>query len=200
MPTRLHTVLKDRGILAAARVLAILADLTSERFWMKCAKQIFRRQPWIFYKGLPGEKSNRLWNKYSTRRMAPNDRFEMTSSIVSFARRHLGRRRFDRPHRAPPLFEVRLSDIRRFRGPIGRTRFRVTPVSRLRMVLVQTGYQRMDPQTGSLVDVGFDWAGRSGTEWNCSGEVSSLILRTLTPGSQVPAGGLGSSGTRAIHS
>lgn len=60
----------------------------------------------------------------------------------------------------PPLFEVRLSDVRRFTGPAGRHSFRVVPVSRLRIVMVQTGYRRLDPVTGQLVSVAFQEGGR----------------------------------------
>jgi uncharacterized protein DUF1998 len=62
---------------------------------------------------------------------------------------------------APPLFEVRLSDVQTFAGPAGRLTFRVVPVSRLRMVLVQTGYRRLEPVTGAVVPVSFQTAGRS---------------------------------------
>jgi hypothetical protein len=61
---------------------------------------------------------------------------------------------------APPLFEVRAAEVRRFMGPAGRYRFRIVPISRLRMVLVQTGYRRFDPVAGSLVSVAFQAGGR----------------------------------------
>src|SRR5262249_25244254 len=61
----------------------------------------------------------------------------------------------------PPLFEVRLADIRRFRGIAGRHLIRVVPVSRLRMVLVQTGYRRIDPTNGQMVSVAFQSGGRT---------------------------------------
>src|SRR5262249_152737 len=47
-----------------------------------------------------------------------------------------------------------------FHGPAGRVRFRVTPVSRLRMVIAQTGYQRLEPLTAPAVDVSFELSGR----------------------------------------
>ena len=62
---------------------------------------------------------------------------------------------------APPLFEVRLSEVRRFDGPTRRLRFRVVPVSRLRMVMVQLGYRRLDPPNAQPVSVGFQAAGRT---------------------------------------
>lgn len=61
----------------------------------------------------------------------------------------------------PPLFEVRQTDVRRFQGPAGRLSFRVVPVSRLRMVLVQTGYRRLDPAAGAVIPVAFPSGGRN---------------------------------------
>lgn len=59
---------------------------------------------------------------------------------------------------APPHFEVPLSEVVRVPGPSNRITFRVAPVTRLRMVLVQTAYQRMDPAAAQLVPVDFSWA------------------------------------------
>lgn len=60
----------------------------------------------------------------------------------------------------PPLFEVIKNDVKVFVGPGGH-KIRVTPISRLRVVMVQTGYKRID-FTGNTVEVkindGFkDW-------------------------------------------
>jgi hypothetical protein len=55
---------------------------------------------------------------------------------------------------APPLFEVIREEVRSVRGPGGHF-LRVTPVNRLRVVLVQTGYRRApggDPAESSIVD------------------------------------------------
>ena len=62
---------------------------------------------------------------------------------------------------APPLFEVRLSELRRFYGPARRYLLRVVPVSRLRMVMVQIGYRRLDPPNALLVPVSFQSGGRA---------------------------------------
>lgn len=62
---------------------------------------------------------------------------------------------------APPLFEVRLTDVRRFPGPAGRYILRVVPVSRLRMVMAQIGYRRLDPVNGQFVSVAFQSNGRN---------------------------------------
>lgn len=45
---------------------------------------------------------------------------------------------------SPPLFEVSRSQVRSIGSPFG-VRFRITPVNRLRVVMVQTGYRRQDP-------------------------------------------------------
>jgi hypothetical protein len=60
---------------------------------------------------------------------------------------------------SPPMFEVRLADVRRFYGPAHNFPLRVTPVSRLRMVQVQSGYRRVDAQAGLVVPCRFSWAG-----------------------------------------
>ncbi|HZU00587.1 MAG TPA: DUF1998 domain-containing protein [Ktedonobacteraceae bacterium] len=52
---------------------------------------------------------------------------------------------------APPQFEVIRTDVREFPGPNGR-RLRITPVSRLRVVMVQKGYRRLDPLKGEVVE------------------------------------------------
>ncbi|MEV4575083.1 DrmB family protein [Nonomuraea jabiensis] len=56
---------------------------------------------------------------------------------------------------SPPLFEVKQVDVRSVTGPNGRMTFRVTPVSRLRMVMVQTGYRRLNPETGHIIPTSF---------------------------------------------
>jgi hypothetical protein len=85
----------------------------------------------------------------------------------------------------PPLFEVRVSDVRRFTGPDRNYRFRVVPVSRLRMVLVQTGYRRFDPVSGTLVSVAFQAGGRQwypGVELFGEGVYIDLDDLALVPG------------------
>ena len=53
---------------------------------------------------------------------------------------------------APPQFEVVRQDVREYVGP-GNHHLRVTPVSRLRVVMVQKGYRRLDPLQGRVVDI-----------------------------------------------
>ena len=45
---------------------------------------------------------------------------------------------------APPQFEVIRQYVRMIPGPRGRL-LRITPIDRLRVVMVQTGYRRLDP-------------------------------------------------------
>lgn len=54
---------------------------------------------------------------------------------------------------APPQFEVILQDVRTLPLPSGQT-LRVTPVNRLRVVMAQTGYRRLDPES-PVVDIAY---------------------------------------------
>ena len=70
------------------------------------------------------------------------------------------------PVRGPPptsevWFEVVKDKVRQVSGPSGRI-FRVVPITRLRTVIVQKGYRRMDPN-GKLIEVWF--RDRNGEEW-----------------------------------
>jgi len=55
---------------------------------------------------------------------------------------------------APPLFEVIRQDVRQITGPNG-GRLRITPVSRLRVVMVQKGYKRLDPANDFVVPTSY---------------------------------------------
>jgi hypothetical protein len=61
---------------------------------------------------------------------------------------------------SPPLFEVIRDDVRVFAGIENRLRIRVTPVNRLRIVLAQTGYQRVDTVGGRVQSVDFQVGAR----------------------------------------
>lgn len=64
---------------------------------------------------------------------------------------------------APPQFEVIRDQVRILPQPNGH-HLRITPVNRLRVVMVQTGYRRLDPLLGSLVDCVF-YDDRDGRSW-----------------------------------
>jgi hypothetical protein len=55
---------------------------------------------------------------------------------------------------SPTQFEVIRQDVREYTGPGGH-RLRITPISRLRVVMVQTGYRRLDPLQGHIVDISY---------------------------------------------
>ena len=55
---------------------------------------------------------------------------------------------------APPQFEVVRTDVREFPGPDGRL-LRIAPISRLRVVMVQKGYRRLDPIKGKVVECSY---------------------------------------------
>lgn len=162
MPARIHNVLRDRRILGAAGVLHRRGLLDRDGFIEE-----------MRYQGLPEAAVGAIVD-------APWDEVERALSQLlaqeSGLQRPLREEEFERLVRAavsgapavppsqpgaPPLFEVRLSDVRHTYGPAGRVRFRVAPISRLRMVMVQTGYQRVDPQRADVVPVRFDWAGQA---------------------------------------
>lgn len=50
-------------------------------------------------------------------------------------------------------FEVVLSDVREMLGIRGRLRLRITPISRLTVLMVQTGYRRLDPVDSDVVSI-----------------------------------------------
>ncbi len=162
MPTRLHTVLKDRAILSAARVLRRRGILNEANFRDELDHAGLPATTVAYLRGIP-------WNELRT---AIEQLLDQEDGAIQPIREE----EFDRLVRAatqgappvrpvtpgaPPLFEVRLADVRRFRGPFGRLQFRVTPVSRLRMVLVQRGYQRVDPDSGIVTPVSFPWGART---------------------------------------
>jgi hypothetical protein len=163
IPTRLHTVLKDRSILAAARVLRNIGQLTQQAFYQQLPTLNLPAVTVTFLQGTP-------WQEVS-------DALDQLHAEESGNQRQVRDEEFDRLVRAasqgappvqpanrtpgaPPLFEVRLADVKRFSGPLGRLQFRVTPISRLRMVIAQIGYQRLDPQTAATVNVWFEHGGR----------------------------------------
>ncbi|WP_063885883.1 DUF1998 domain-containing protein [Streptomyces albus] len=87
---------------------------------------------------------------------------------------------------SPPLFEVRQNDVRLVQGPDRRHGLRVAPVSRLRMVMVQTGYQRLDPQKAQKMPTAFDW---NGATWYPGIELFGEGVFVDFPGDPLTLGG-----------
>lgn len=161
MPTRLHTVLKDRELLTTARVLRNRGLLDQAAFLDEMQRanlpgptlDFLRRSPW---REVRQAIDQLLDQEAGAPRPVRDEEFERLVRAATHGAPPVP----PATPGAPPLFEVRLSDVRRYWGPNGRLRLRITPASRLRMVLVQTGYQRMDPQGAPLTTVGFEWGAR----------------------------------------
>jgi hypothetical protein len=159
MPARLHNVLGDVALLGAVGALdrrglldhATLLEEASRANLSPDAVDYLRVALWADIRaaldgllGLPG---------------APGSIRDDELDRLSHAASH-GVPAVPHPQRgSPPLFEVRLQDVRLVQGPERRVTLRVAPVSRLRMVMVQIGYQRLDPQAGQVVPTSFDWNG-----------------------------------------
>jgi hypothetical protein len=90
---------------------------------------------------------------------------------------------------APPQFEVVRTDVREFAGPGGRL-LRITPVSRLRVVMVQKGYRRLDPIKSKVVECFYTDAQDNrwfpGTELYGEGLFIDLPPATLIGGRHFP--------------
>jgi hypothetical protein len=90
---------------------------------------------------------------------------------------------------SPPQFEVIQSEVREFTGPGGH-QLRVTPMSRLRVVMVQRGYRRLDPLESSVVDVCYvdegDRRWYPGTELYGEGIFVDLAPASLISGHHFP--------------
>jgi hypothetical protein len=166
MPGRLHNVLTDQRILTAASLLQSLGMLDQANF-LRSLGALTPPLPAPTLGLLTGTPWNMLQSALSQL---------LVWTGGGAPARSLQEEEFERLERAatngappvpsaqpggPPLFEVRRADVRQFPGPSGRVRFRVTPVSRLRMVFVQKAYQRMDPQGGDEVSTAFSWAGQT---------------------------------------
>lgn len=161
MPARLHNVLNDARVLATATVLRNMnaldlptllgqlrqqgipeaaLDVIDQAGWQQVDDALSQLSVGGQIRPLKGDELDKLQNA-------------ATNGAPAVPSTHPG---------SPPLFEVKLAHVRRFNGPEGNLHLRVTPVSRLRMVLVQTGYRRVDPQAGEVVPCVFGW---SGVDW-----------------------------------
>ena len=165
MPGRLHNVLADQRILTMANLLQSIGMLDEPRFQQSLA---------TITPALPAATLALL--NAATWPVLHQSLIQMLQWNAGGSGRTLLEEEFERLERAsthgappvpsaqpggPPLFEVRRADVRNVPGPSGRIQFRVTPVSRLRMVFVQKAYQRMDPQTGDEVSTAFQWSNQT---------------------------------------
>jgi len=163
MPTRLHNILGDRSLLGAIGALFrrnlldhdALLEEASHAGLSPDAIAYLRRTPWT---DVQAGLDQLLGIHHSDSMSLRDDEFERLQNAATHGAPAI-------PHPqlgSPSLFEVRQADVRSVMGPEGRLGLRVSPVSRLRMVMVQTGYRRLDPQTGQVVATSFD---RNGVTW-----------------------------------
>jgi hypothetical protein len=160
MPARLHNILSDRALLGAVGALhrrnlldqAALIDEAQHAGLSPDAVEYLTRASWADIRSALDQLLDTHVATGSSLQDEELERLEQAATQGAPAVPH-------RDRGSPPLFEVRQADIRTIRGPGARLTLRIAPVSRLRMVMVQTGYQRLDPQTALVVPTHFDWNG-----------------------------------------
>lgn len=162
LPAPLFNVLKDTRIITMAKVLKSLNMLNEPTFQVQldplglpeATRLMLIQTPWQDLEQAIHQILNEESGTGVPLRDEEFDRLVQAATYGAPAVQPLKRW-------GPPLFEVVLQDVTRFWGPAHRLRFRVTPVSRLHMVMVQTGYQRVN-QTGNTVPCSFQFDGQ---EW-----------------------------------
>ncbi len=163
MPSQLHAILTDSRILGSIRTLQQIGMLNQPNFIQAVTAQsvhqstidFLQQTAWIEVE----DAINQLlqWQQGTNRSLAEDEFIRLVRAASHGAPpvppSQIG---------APPMFEVPLSGVRHFPGPNGAIQFRVSPVTRLRVVLVQRGYVRpIDPQNTQEVRVAFDWGGQT---------------------------------------
>ena len=165
MPGRLHNILADQRILSGANMLQSMGMLDHARFQQSLAAitpplpaptlALLNATSWAVLQQALVQMLQ--WGAGGTGRSLLEEEFERLERAATHGAPPVP----SAQPGGPPLFEVRRADVRAVAGPTGRVQFRVTPVSRLRMVFVQKGYQRMDPQGGDEVSTAFQWSGQT---------------------------------------
>ncbi len=162
MPTRLHAILTDSRVLASVKTLRQIGMLDQSNFIQAVSVQSLHQATINFLQQTPWTEledaiNQLLASQQGTNRTLVEDEFlrlerAATNGAPPVAPAQIG---------APPMFEVPLSGVRRFHGPNGVMQFRISPVTRLRMVLVQKGYVRPLEENSPEVRVGFEWGGQT---------------------------------------
>ena len=160
MPARLHSVLSDRALLAALGVLHRVGMLNQTTFAAEVGRLSLTPEATELLSGTAWTDIRSALEQL----LDPGHGETVSLRDQEFERLHHagahGAPAVPHPHRgSPPLFEIRHADVRDLAGLAGRMVLRVVPVSRLRIVMVQTGYRRLNPQTGGIVSTRFDWNG-----------------------------------------
>jgi hypothetical protein len=161
MPGRLHEALTDPGIRSAASTLELVGQLDESNFFRALDRlpvslpvptvSLLKDTPWPTLHQALADLN--VGAGPSPVRWLEHEEFERLESAAAEGAPAVPSAQLG----GPPLFEVRRDDVCRFDGASGRLRFRVAPVSRLRMVFVQKAYQRMEPQKSKEVSAGFTW-------------------------------------------
>jgi hypothetical protein len=162
LASRLHNLLQDGRIMATCSALTSIGLLNEQNFWQglrsiqpplsSSVLQFLQQKSWSELSTAISQVMQQATGRSSLKESEFESlRFAAQNGAPAVPSPQVG---------APPLFEVRLSDVRNFQGPDDRYRFRVVPISRLRMVLVQLGYQRLDPPTAQTIPVSFQFGGR----------------------------------------
>ena len=162
MDQRQHRILTDTRILERAAMLWEDDDLTEERFRQRIVdnerahvpdhvRRVLREMPW---EELHAHLLRVLAGDHNVDRSSL--RFEEFDFLMQAAEMGVPPIRSER-RMAHSMFEVKREDVRTVHGPSGNYEVRVTPVSRLRVVIVQRGYRRIEPQGTRVVPVSFDY-------------------------------------------
>jgi hypothetical protein len=163
LSSRLHNILQDSRIVAACSVLQQMGLLDEERFRQAVASipnfsaavlAFLQGQPWAQIRDALTDVMAQATGQFRPLKDEEFDslRFAAANGAPPVPSSQVG---------VPPLFEVRAAEVRRFAGPQSRFVFRVVPITRLRMVLVQLGYRRLAPSSAQLIPSSFQWAGRA---------------------------------------
>lgn len=157
MPARSHHILSDRSILTTAATLKRHGLLDQATFFDDI-RDTTPAASFDYLRQLPWDEVREALDSLldNTTRPLKDDEFQR---LVRAADHGAPPQPSQQPG-VPPLFEVRRGDVRPMHGM--NIPLRVAPVSRLRLVMVQSGYQRQDLQ-GSLVSVASSMAG--GQSW-----------------------------------
>jgi hypothetical protein len=160
MPARLHNVLNDARILAVAATLQSLNMLDRDTFLRQlrdpshhipdAAADFVQSMAWDEILSALGQLTGG-----GPARPLKTEEFDRLRNAASHGAPAVP----PTQPGSPPLFEVRQAAVRYFHGSIGNLSLRVTPISRLRMVMVQTGYRRVDPMSREVVPTLFEWGG-----------------------------------------
>jgi hypothetical protein len=164
MPARLHDILAGRSLLGRLETL-YGEDLLDHKRVISAAKKAklsddsiayLEQLPWRAIELAIGQLLNPYQEGPSSLQDAELEHLRNAAAYGAPANpqvQQLG---------SPPLFEVKQADVRTVPGPADNLTFRVVPISRLRMVMVQTGYRRLAPETGKVVSTAFE---RNGGFW-----------------------------------